>query len=83
MVAPRKTSSETIRPGRAKSVGAAAFVAGAEVAAEVAMVKPSDGRDSTAGQGLPQRHTVTRACKKKRPGGGDTAAFIARGKKLS
>ena len=57
MVAPRNTSRETMRPGRAPPPVAREFAAGAAMVSAVAMVRPSDGGDSTAAQRMPQRHT--------------------------
>jgi hypothetical protein len=55
MVAPRNTSSDTMRPGRAVSAAVRAFEAGAAMVSAVAMVRPSNGGDSTAPQRMPQR----------------------------
>src|ERR1700686_1013633 len=55
MVAPRNTSSETMRAGRAVSAAARGFAAGAEMVSAVAIVKPSIGGDSTAAKEMPQR----------------------------
>jgi hypothetical protein len=55
IVAPRKTSRETIRPERAVSAAAKAFDVGAAKVSAVAMVRPSDDGDSTAVRGMPQR----------------------------
>src|SRR5579864_3278539 len=83
IVAPRKTSSETMRAGRAVSAAARAFDAGAAMVSAVAMVRPSNGGDSTAVLGMPQRRNGERAHKKTWPGGGIPATPFARGKKLS
>jgi hypothetical protein len=55
MVAPRNTSSETVRPGRVVFAAARTFDEGAEMVCTVAMVRPSNCGDSTAAQGMPQR----------------------------
>jgi hypothetical protein len=55
MVAPRKTSSETMRAGRAGLTAAMEFEAGATIVSAVAMGRPSNGGDSTAAQEMPQR----------------------------
>ncbi len=55
IVAPRNTSSETIRPGRGVPLAAKAFDTGAGMGSAVAMVAPSNGRDGTAGKSAPQR----------------------------
>jgi hypothetical protein len=55
MVAPRNTSSETMRPGRAVSVPASALEAGAAMVSAVAMGRPSNSGDSTAAHEMPQR----------------------------
>jgi hypothetical protein len=68
MVAPRNTSNETMRPGRPALAAARALDAGAAMVSAVAMVRPSNGGDSTAAQGMPQRRDVKRAHKKMWPG---------------
>jgi len=83
IVAPRNTSSETMRPGRGESAATKDLGAGAEMACAVAMVRSSNGGDSTAAQGLPQRCKVKPVYKKTRPGKGFPATNFARGKKLS
>ena len=55
MVAPRNTSSETMRPGRAALAAAGAPEAGAEMVSAVEMWRPSNGGDSTAAEEKPQR----------------------------
>src|ERR1019366_346899 len=78
MVAPRNTSSETIRPERAVSAAARAFDADAAMVSAVAMVRPSNGGDSTAAQGMPQRHVSGLTHKKTWPGGGSQPCFCQR-----
>ena len=82
MVAPRNTSSETMRPGRAASAALVELGAGAEMVAGVAMGKPSDGGDSTAREAMPQCWSVKTCPEKAWPGEGFPAAFFAGGKKL-
>src|ERR1700674_2011864 len=65
MVAPRNTSSETMRAGRAVSEAARPFDAGAAIVSAVAMGRPSNGGDSTAAPGMPQRCSGERAHKKR------------------
>ena len=58
MVTPRKTSSETMRPGRAGSTAACAFETGAAIVSAVAMRRSSADGDSTAANKMPQRRYV-------------------------
>jgi len=83
MVAPRNTSSETIRPGRAGLTAAMEFDAGAAIVSAEAIGRPSNGGDSTAVKEMPQRRNGEHAHKKTWPGGGIPAMPFARGKKLS
>jgi len=83
MVAPRKTSSETMRAGRAGLTAGMEFDAGATIVSAVAMGRPSNGGDSTAARIMPQRRNGEHAHKKTWPGGGIPAMPFARGKKLS
>src|SRR5580700_3571797 len=80
MVTPRNTSSETIRPGRAASAAAGALETVAAMVSAVAMVRPSNGGDSTAGLGMPQRRNGECAYIKTRPGEEILAAHFLRGK---
>src|ERR1700730_6200543 len=80
IVAPRKTSSETIRPGRVVSAAAKAFDAGAAMVSAVAMVRPSDGGDSTAAAGMPQRRNGQYARKKTWPGRGSRPRLLPEGR---
>ena len=82
MVAPRNTSSETMRAGRAESTAARTLETGAAMVSAVAMVEPSNGGDSTAGEGMPQRRSAKHVHKKMWPGEGVPATLFARGKKL-
>jgi len=83
MVTPRNTSSETIRPGRAVVSGDVALEACTEMVSAVAMVGPSDGGDSTAAEGMPQRRNNGHSHKKTWPGRGIPTTLFARRKKLS
>src|SRR5689334_19032642 len=69
MVAPRNTSSETMRPPRAVSAAAGMLEADAAIVSEVAMPGPSNGGDSTAAAEMPQCPSGERVHKEKWPGG--------------
>ena len=55
-----------MRPGRVVLAPAGALDEGAEMVSAVAMVRPSNGGDSTAAEGMPQRRDDERANEKKR-----------------
>jgi hypothetical protein len=76
MVAPRNTSSETIRAGRAAPAGAGVLDTGATIVSAVAMGRPSNGGDSTAARIMPQRRNGERAHKKTWPGEGIPAKLF-------
>lgn len=60
MVAPRKTSSETMRAGRGEAAALAGPEEGSVMVSDEAMSWPSNGRDSTAARGMPQRQSPYR-----------------------
>src|SRR5580693_2834891 len=79
MVAPRNTSSETMRSGRAAA--ARAFDAGAEMVSAVAMARPSNGGDSTTALGMLQRRDDEHPHKQKTwPGGGARPRLLPEGR---
>jgi len=70
-----------MRSGR--DAAARAFDAGAEMVSAVAMARPSNGGDSTAALGMPQRRDDEHSQTKNVAGRGSPATPFARGKKLS